>query len=404
MFKFLLSLFLAAATSFSQTLPNDNGYRPAWALDRIDQRESTFDDRYNYSLTGEGINVYVFDSGINSSHEEFEGRVDVGYNVVTDDSWGTEDCSGHGSHSASIIGGKTYGVAKSVRLIPVRVLNCRNINTSLTTMYSAFDWIVNHHQAGVPAVVNMSVGLSKSEQFNSAVRGLIEDGLIVVGAAGNQNKDACLFSPASEPSIISVGGTSSQDLRGTQSNWGACVDIFAPGWDVVGAWTGGTDVYRSSSGTSNAAPIVSGIAALMLQVNPSLTQNQIMTNLKKTATVGALFNIGLNSPNLLAHSGLYDSPVVTTTTTVATTTTTVSPTTTTLAPTTTTIAPVTTNPTTTTVVTVVPEQPVPIEKPVIDLNCTKPAERTIFYGVPYVCVNTGNQLMWVPRRYSPGRP
>ena len=404
MFKFLLSFFLAAATSFSQTLPNDNGYRPAWALDRIDQREATLDDRYNYSLTGQGVNVYVFDSGINSSHEEFEGRVDVGYNVVTEDSWGTEDCSGHGSHSASIIGGKTYGVAKSVRLIPVRVLNCRNINTSIATLYDAFDWIINHHQAGVPAVVNMSVSLSKNEVFNSAVRRLIEDGLIVVGAAGNNNRDACLYSPASEPSVITVGGTDPQDLRGTQSNWGTCVDIFAPGWDVVGAWTGGTNVYRSSSGTSNAAPIVSGIAALMLQVNPLHTQNQIMVNLKKTATVGALFNVGEGSSNLLAYSGLYDSPVTTTTTTVAPTSTTVAPTTTTIAPTTTTVAPVVTNPTTTTVVTISPEPTVPVERPTFDLNCTKPAERTIFYGVPYVCVNTGNQLMWIPKRYSPGRP
>lgn len=392
MLKFIVSLFVSAASLMSQPLPNDNGYRPAWGLDRIDQRQSTLNDNYTYNLTGEGVNVYVFDSGITSGHDDFEGRVDAGFSVITD-GLETEDCAGHGTHTASLVGGKTYGVAKKVRLIPVRVLNCNNSNSSSATLYPAIDWIIEHHKPGTPAVVNMSVGMPKSEAFNEAVRRLIADGLIVVGAAGNQSKDACLYSPASEPSIISVGGTDKTDLRGTQSNFGSCVDLFAPGWDLVGAWTGGASVYRSSSGTSNAAPIVSGIAALMLQENPTLTQPQVEANLKSTATAGVLFNIGAGSPNLLAYSHFAAQQVVPTTTTIVTTTTTVP------------VAPVPTPAvTTTTVVQNVTTTTAAPQPQQLELSCSNPAERTRFYGVPYVCVNTGNQLMWIPQRYSPGRP
>ena len=391
--KYIISLLIATTSFVSQPLQNDNGWRPAWGLDRIDQRESVLNDTYNYNLTGEGVNVYVFDSGINSTHEEFEGRVDSGHSVVNDD-FGVGDCSGHGTHSASIIGGKTYGVAKKVRLIPVRVLNCRNGNSSPSSLYSAIDWILQHHLPGVPAIVNMSVGMSKSNEFNEAVRKLIADGLIVVVAAGNQGRDACLYSPGSEPSAITVGGVDKNELRASQSNFGECIDIFAPGWDIVAGWTGSNSIYRSSSGTSNAAPIVSGIVAMMLQENPAMTQQEVDAKLKSTATAGALFNIGANSPNLLAYSsfsltGVPSVPV--TTTTVPVTTTTV-PVTTTTVPVTTTVPPVTT--------TIPPTTPIPVE----NMTCTTPAARTYLFGVPYVCVNTGNQLMWIPRRYSPTKP
>jgi subtilisin family serine protease len=385
MFKFLLSIFITASSLVSQPLQNDNGWRPAWGLDRIDQREAALNDRYNYSYDGTGVTAYVFDSGINSAHEEFVGRVELGYTAISD-GYGAEDCAGHGSHTASLIGGKTYGVAKNVRLVSVRVLNCSNSNPSSASLYPAIDWMVEHHQSGVPAVVNMSVGMSKSTAFNDAVRKLIADGMIVVVAAGNQNRDACLYSPASETSAISVGATDKTELRASYSNFGTCVDIFAPGSDLVGAWVGPSNTYRSSSGTSNAAPIVSGIVATMLQKNPNLTQQEVQQMLTATATSGALFNIGTGSPNLLAYSVLDGAPVQTTTTTVAPTTTVV--TTTTVPAPTSTVAPTTT---------VAPPQ-------MTDLQCFNPAERTRIYGVPYVCVNTGNSLMWVPKRYSPGRP
>ena len=387
-FTALVSLFLTTSSVISQPLQNDNGWRPAWGLDRIDQREATLNDRYDYSYDGTGVNVYVFDSGINSAHEEFSGRVELGYTAILD-GYGAEDCAGHGSHTASLIGGKTYGVAKNVRLISVRVLNCTNSNGSSASLYPAIDWMVEHHQPGVPAVVNMSVGMPKSGAFNEAVRKLITDGMIVVVAAGNQNRDACLYSPSSEISAISVGAIDKTELRASYSNFGTCVDIFAPGSDLVGAWVGPPNTYRSSSGTSNAAPIVSGIVATMLQKNPNLTQQEVQQMLTTTATSGALFNIGTGSPNLLAYSVLEGAPPQTTTTTVSPTTTVVT-TTTVPAPvaSTTTVAPTTT-----------------VAQPqVVDLRCSNPAARTYFYGVPYVCVNTGNELMWISKRYSPGRP
>ncbi len=381
-----------ASTSFSQTLQNDNGWRPAWGLDRIDQREEALNDTYNYTLTGAGVTVYVFDSGINSSHEEFTGRIEPGFNVI-DDAYGTEDCAGHGTHTASLIGGTTYGVAKQVKLIPVRVLNCRAGNSSSATLYTAINWVIEHHQTGVPAIINLSVGMSKSIAFNEAAQALIADGLIVVAAAGNQNRDACLYSPASEPSVISVGGTDRAALRASYSNYGACVDIFAPGSDLVGAWFGSTNIYRSSSGTSNAAPIVSGIVALMLQDNPSLTQSQVEEQLKANATRDLLFNIGAGSQNLLAYS-LFEviSPVPTTTVPVPANTTPV------VVVTTTTVV---AQPTTTTPVVQPVRTTIPIPS---DLTCTKAAARTYFYGVPYVCSNGGNGLRWILKQYSPGRP
>ena len=392
--KILTALFsvLFASTSFSQTLQNDNGWRPAWGLDRIDQREEALNDTYNYTLTGRGVTVYVFDSGINSSHEEFTGRIEPGFNVI-EDAYGTEDCAGHGTHTASLIGGTTYGVAKQVKLIPVRVLNCRAGNSSSATLYTAINWVIEHHQTGVPAIINLSVGMSKSIAFNEAAQALIADGLIVVAAAGNQNRDACLYSPASEPSVISVGGIDRAALRASYSNYGACVDIFAPGSDLVGAWFGSTNIYRSSSGTSNAAPIVSGIVALMLQDNPSLTQSQVEEQLKTNATRDVLFNIGTGSQNLLAYS-LFDviSPVPTTTVPVTTTTTPV------VVVTTTTVV---AQPTTTTPVVQPVRTTIPIPS---DLTCTKAAARTYFYGVPYVCSNGGNGLRWILKQYSPGRP
>jgi subtilisin family serine protease len=390
----LLSV-LFASTSFSQTLQNDNGWRTAWGLDRIDQREAELNDTYNYTLTGAGVSVYVFDSGINSSHEEFTGRIEPGFNVIND-AYGTEDCSGHGTHTASLIGGTTYGVAKQVKLIPVRVLNCRSGNSSSATLYTAINWVIEHHQTGVPAIINLSVGMSKSIAFNEAAQALIADGLIVVGAAGNQNRDACLYSPASEPSVISVGGIDRAALRASYSNYGSCVDIFAPGSDLVGAWFGSTDIYRSSSGTSNAAPIVSGIVALMLQDNPSLTQSQVEERLKTNATRDVLFNIGSGSQNLLAYS-MFDSSSSAPTTTVPVTATTI-PVTTTTTPavvvTTTTVAP---QPTTRMPILKSTRPTIPLPA---DMTCTNAGARIYFYNVPYVC-SSGR---WLLGAYSPGRP
>jgi subtilisin family serine protease len=381
---------VASAAPGVQLLENDNGWRPQWGLDRIDQREAVLDDRYHYQRTGRGVHVYVFDSGINSLHEEFAGRLEPGFSVVNDGG-DTEDCNGHGTHSASLIGGTTYGVAKEVRIVPVRVLNCNNAQPSSAALYPAIDWIIAHHQPGVPAVVNLSVGMSKSIAFNDAIRALIADGLIVVAAAGNHNRDACAYSPASETSAIVVGAIDRADTRAWYSNHGPCIDLFAPGSDVVGGWVGSPSTYRSTSGTSNAAPLVSGIVALMLEAEPSLTQGEVERRQVESATSGAVYNVGVGSPNLLAYS-LFVSPGDGS----------LSPTTTTVSP----VIPSTTAPPNTVPVTSTTERaPVARSFPLpADLTCTTPAERTRFHNVPYVCVNTGDRFMWIPMRYSPGRP
>ena len=295
---------LVVATSLvvpvTQSLQNDKGWRPAWALDRIDQRESTLNDKYTYTYDGSGVTVYVMDSGINAGHEDFSGRVIGGFSAINDGR-GTSDCAGHGTHTAGVIGGKTYGVAKNVTIVPVRVLDCK-LGGSATSVMAAAKWVIENHQAGVPAVVNISFSGSKSTPLNETVRSLIADGLIVVVAAGNQNRDACSYSPSSETSAIVVGSIKQSGSKDSVSNTGPCVDLFAPGSDVVGAWFDAPKSYRSSSGTSNAAPVVAGIVATMLQQNPLATQVDIERALLANATRDVLTGLGAGSPNLLAYS------------------------------------------------------------------------------------------------------
>lgn len=383
----LVSAIFATAISVvpvTQNLQNQNGWRPAWALDRIDQRESTLNDKYTYSYDGTGVSVYVVDSGINASHEEFDSRVSGGFSAVND-GLATGDCAGHGTHTAGIIGGKTYGVAKGVSIIPVRVLNCSS-NGSFDSILAGMKWIIEHHQDGVPAVVNLSVGSNRSIPFNELIRALIADGVIVVAAAGNQNKDACLYSPASETSAIVVGSVRINGAKESLSNTGSCIDIFAPGSDVVAPWFDSPKSYRSTSGTSNAAPVVSGIVATMLQRNPAMSQSDVEQALTSNATKDVLSGIGTGSPNLLAYS-VIDAPVQTPTSTTstiapATTTTTVPVTTTTIAPTTTT--------------TVIPATTVAkAMNPQPTTACTIFGRRTIVANIVYVCARISNKMMWV---------
>mgnify|MGYP000123654034 CR=1 FL=1 len=187
-----------------QTLENTDGWRPAWGLDRINQTALPLDDKYSYLYTGEDVTVYVVDGGINSTHEEFEGRVLNGYTFI-EDGLGTQDCSGHGTHVAGVIGAKTYGVAKNVSLVPVRMLSCAGTGSTLGLL-SAIEWIIGDHVSGTPAVANLSLGASSSVLINEAVVSLIQDNISVVAAAGNSNRDACSYSPASEPLAITVGG------------------------------------------------------------------------------------------------------------------------------------------------------------------------------------------------------
>jgi subtilisin family serine protease len=361
---------LVIGLGVEQSLQNDSGWRPSWGLDRINQVEGALDDLYSYEYSGQGVDAYVFDSGINSSHVEFSGRVKTGYSAV-DDGNGTEDCNGHGSHVSGILGGTTYGVAKSVSIIPVRILGCAATG-STSSLLSGINWMIANHQAGQPAVANLSIGISKSAIINEALVSAIDDGISVVVAAGNRNGDACRYSPSSEPLAITVAATDMGNAKASYSNFGPCVDIFAPGSDIVSAHYGSSTTIRSRSGTSQAAPHVAGVVAQILEQNPSWTQEQISSQLISHSTVGALgltvantVNLLLfnKSPRVIAEQAPSTTTVVSTTTTTvpettSTTTSTIASTTTTTtsttSTTTTTVAPTTTTTTTSTTVYVAP--------------------------------------------------
>ena len=275
-----------------------------WGLDRIDQRMLPRNSTYSYTETGAGVSAYIIDTGIYSAHTEFTGRVQSGFTVITDGN-GSEDCHGHGTHVSGTVAGTTYGVAKEAKLIPVRVLGCTGSGT-MSGLISGIDWMVAHHVAGVPSVANMSVGGGFTSSVNTAIDRAVADGITVVVAAGNNNGDACLTSPASAASAITVGATTSLDARAGFSNWGTCVDIFAPGSGITSAYRGSTTAITSMSGTSMASPHVAGIAALYLQGNPSASAATVTSAVLNAATQGIVTDAGTGSPNRLAFMGSFE--------------------------------------------------------------------------------------------------
>jgi subtilisin family serine protease len=275
----------------------DQANPPSWGLDRIDQRSRTLDRNYSYNFTGSGVNAYIIDTGVRSDHRDFGGRVVAGRTQVSDGR-GTEDCNGHGTHVAGTVGGQTYGVAKAVSIIPIRVLSC-NGRGSMFNVISGVNWMIEHHAAGVPAVANLSLGGSRNSSMNLAVANAVRDGITVVVAAGNNNRDASTFSPASEPLAITVGAVSSLDSRSSFSNFGSLLDIFAPGQIITSAYHRSSTDVRGLSGTSMAAPHVAGAAALLLEENPNLTPAQVMSDLAAYATPDVVTDPRPGSPNLL---------------------------------------------------------------------------------------------------------
>ena len=268
---------------------------PSWGLDRIDQQSLPLNSAYNYNNDGTGVNAYVIDTGIRISHSEFNGRATLGYDVIKGNSKGG-DCNGHGTHVAGTIGGSNYGVAKNVKLIAVRVLNCQGSGTT-SGVITGIDWVTKN--VSRPAVANMSLGGGASVSLDTAVSNSINAGISYAVAAGNSSQDACVSSPSRVPSAITVGATDQTDTRPSWSNFGKCLDLFAPGVSIKSAWIGSDTATNTISGTSMATPHVTGVVALKLQGTPSATPGEIADDLINKSTQGAVINAGINSPNRL---------------------------------------------------------------------------------------------------------
>lgn len=275
----------------------DTQTQPPWGLDRIDESGLPLDSRYTYARTGAGVKVYVVDTGIDADHPEFGGRVAAGASFVPDGS-GTGDCYGHGTHVAGTIGGTTFGVAKQVTLVPVRVLDCSGNGTSAATV-AALDWIAKDHRTGQKAVVNLSLTGSYSRAENDMVARLVAEGVTVVAAAGNDSMDACEASPGSAPAALTVAATDAADQRAGFSNDGPCVDLYAPGVDIRSASPFGAPVLMS--GTSMASPHVAGVAAMLVGAHPTWTPAKVAARILRLSLTSRVGGKPAGTPNLLLN-------------------------------------------------------------------------------------------------------
>jgi len=273
---------------------------PSWGLDRIDQVNLPLDQSYTYPNTASNVHAYIIDTGIRFSHQTFGGRAVSGRDTVDNDNDAT-DCQGHGTHVSGTVGGSQYGVAKGVQLVGVRVLNCQGSGSNAGVI-AGVDWVTAN--AIKPAVANMSLGGGVNASLDTAVANSIASGVTYAVAAGNGDifgnpANACNFSPARTPTAITVGATQSNDASASFSNFGTCLDIWAPGVGITSSWLTNDTATNTISGTSMASPHVAGAAAVYLSANPNATPQQVRDALVNAAASGKVTNPGAGSPNKL---------------------------------------------------------------------------------------------------------
>ena len=261
-----------------------------WGLDRTDQRALPLSNTFTYTASGAGVNAYIIDTGIRLSHADFGGRAVTGTDLI--DGGAADDCNGHGTHVAGTVGGATYGIAKQVNLIAVRVFGCGSSGAT-STIIAGVDWVTAHHAAGQPAVANLSLGGGASTAMDTAVRNMINDGVTASIAAGNGNalgmaQNSCSVSPARVTEALTIGATDSGDNKASFSNYGTCVDFHAPGVSIVSAGIANDTSTATLSGTSMAAPHVAGVAALYLSTAPASSPATVASVLSSKTTKGVV--------------------------------------------------------------------------------------------------------------------